>query len=133
MLGFTSDEKTNKNIIKMMNTPTKDDKNKKDQLTSEKKNNEYKIFSYNKINIFINLFISQYNKFNGSKLFFRKKIQDEEGKNIKIDVTDECIKQFARGTKYFFEGAYAQLLTDQSEKLKNLDYKEQELYYIKKL
>ena len=48
-------------------------------------------------------------------------------------MTDECIKQFARGTKYFFEGAYAQLLTDQSEKLKNLDYKEQELYYIKKL
>ena len=133
MLGFTSDEKTYKYIIKMMNTPKKDDKNKKDQLTSEKKNDEYKIFSYHQINIFINLFISQYNKFNGSKLFFRKKIQDEEGKNIKIDVTDECIKQFARGTKYFFEGAYAQLLTDQSEKLKNLDYKEQELYYIKKL
>lgn len=58
-------------------------------------------YSYHQINIYINLFVSQYSKFNDKLLFY------ENGKNV----TTECIKKFSEGTKYFINGKYAQLLT----------------------
>ena len=52
------------------------------------------IYSYHKINIFIKLFISQYNKFK-TKLYFY---------NDNIDITEKCIEEFAECTKYFTNG-----------------------------
>ena len=72
-------------------------------------------FSYHQINIFINLFISQYSKFNTRLTFL----------NNGVDVTEECINDFAQGTKYFTLGAFSKLLTEQDTKkkvLKNSDY-----------
>ena len=68
MLGFSTDEETYKYIIKIMNT-----KEKNGKLFYEEKNNKLKRFSYHQINIFINLFINQYNKFNGKKQLFKQK------------------------------------------------------------
>ena len=83
------------------------------------------VYSYHQINIFINLFINQYNKFGGKKLTF---LENEE------DVTDECIKNFAKGTNYFTYGCYAKLLT-QGARMKdnNLDVKEIEKYFINEI
>jgi ABC-type multidrug transport system fused ATPase/permease subunit len=58
-------------------------------------------YSYHQINIFIKLFISQYNKFK-TKLKFLS-----NGK----DVTKECIEEFAKCTQYFTNGGFAKLLT----------------------
>ena len=58
-------------------------------------------YSYHQINIFIKLFISQYNKFE-TKLTFKS-----DGK----DVTKQCIDEFAKSTKYFTEGGFSKLLT----------------------
>ena len=72
-------------------------------------------FSYHQINIFINLFISQYSKFNTRLTFL----------NNGVDVKEECINDFAQGTKYFTLGAFSKLLTEQDTKkkvLKNSDY-----------
>jgi hypothetical protein len=80
-----------------------------------------KKYSYYQIIIFIRLFISQYNKFN-SKLHF----METNDKGIKIDVTDKCIKDFARSTKYFIDGGFQKLIMEKinEEKLKkeNKDY-----------
>ena len=57
-------------------------------------------YSFHQINIFIKLFISQYNKFK-SKLVFL------DGKK---DVTKECISEFAKCTKYFTNGGFAKLI-----------------------
>ena len=70
-------------------------------------------YSYHQINMFINLFISQYNKYGGEKLRFL-----ERG----IDVTKKCLTTFAEGTKYFINGGYAQLLIeDKNENNKSID------------
>jgi len=66
-----------------------------------KRNIKLRRYSYHQINIFINLFICQYNKFGGSKLRFYKKEKD---------VTKECIDSFAEGTKYFTYGGFSKLL-----------------------
>ena len=65
-------------------------------------------YSYHQVQIFIKLFISQYSKFNGKLKF------TAEGK----DVTDECIQEFAKCTKYFTAGGFAKLLNE-----KNIDKK----------
>jgi len=68
-------------------------------------------YSYHQINIFVNLFISQYNKFK-SKLIFL-----EKGK----DVTKICIKEFAKCTQYFTNGGFARLLTENNYKKDYID------------
>ena len=57
-------------------------------------------YSFHQINIFIKLFISQYNKFDTKLAFF------EKGKNV----TEKCIKDFAKCTCYFTNGGFAKLL-----------------------
>ena len=138
MLGFSTDKETYDYIIKIMNINEKDEKEAKEKLEKEDKEDkkkESKRFSYHQINIFINLFISQYNKFNGQKLKFIEKLKekDEKGKPIEKNITDKCIKQFALGTKYFIEGCYANLLTKKIQFEENQDYKQKEIYYIHNL
>ena len=59
-------------------------------------------YSYHQVNIFIKLFINQY-KMDDVKLeFFDKN---------KNDVTEQCIEEFAKCTKYFIWGIYAKYLT----------------------
>jgi hypothetical protein len=76
-----------------------------------KKNIGINKYSFHQINIFIKLFISQYSKFD-SKLTFL-----EEGK----DVTEKCIKDFAKCTHYFTNGGFAKLLLN-TDKWGNADY-----------
>ena len=60
-------------------------------------------YSYHQINIFIKLFISQYNNYNSeAKLKFK-----DNGK----DVTEKCITEFAECTKKFTNGGFSKLLT----------------------
>ena len=68
-------------------------------------------YSYHQINIFIKLFISQYNKFE-SKLKFL---------HGETDVTQTCIEEFAKCTQYFTNGGFAKLLTGE-EKNDKKDY-----------
>ena len=68
-------------------------------------------YSYHQINIFIKLFISQYNKFE-SKLKFL---------HGETDVTQTCIEEFAKCTQYFTNGGFAKLLTGE-EKNNKKDY-----------
>ena len=51
--------------------------------------------------MYIKLFISQYNKFKGKLTFWRGK----------IDVTDQCIEDFSKSTRYFTNGGFSKLLT----------------------
>ena len=60
-----------------------------------------KIYSYYQINIFIKLFISQFNRFNSKIKFFK------DGK----DITEQLIGEFCRSTRYFINGGFAKLLT----------------------
>ena len=60
-----------------------------------------KKYSYHQINIFIKLFISQYNK-------FKSKLKFYDGDE---DVTKKCIKEFAKCTQYFTNGGFSKLLT----------------------
>ena len=70
-----------------------------------------KSYSYHQVQIFIKLFISQYNKL-GTKLQFF---------NDDVDVTEKCIQEFANCTKYFTAGGFAKLLTEKNFG-KNKDY-----------
>ena len=58
-------------------------------------------YSYHQINIFIKLFISQYNKFKNKLTFL----------NGDEDVTEKCITEFAKCTQYFTNGGFSKLLT----------------------
>ena len=60
-----------------------------------------KKYSYHQINTFINLFISQYSKFETKICFL----------NGEKDVTEECIQDFAKCTQYFTYGGFPRLLT----------------------
>ncbi len=84
-------------------------------MDSEKK------YSYYQIIIFIQLFISQYNKFN-SKLYFT----ETDDKGVKVDVTDKCIQDFAKSTKYFIDGGFQNLIMEEINennlKKENKDY-----------
>ena len=61
-------------------------------------------YTYHQINIFIKLFISQYNKFKGKLIF----------KSNGEDVTEKCIEDFSKSTKYFTKSGFAKLLTETS-------------------
>ena len=92
MLGINSNEKMQKWVKEHINIPK---------------------YSYHQINIFIKLFISQYNK-------FKTKITFLLGKE---DVTEVRINQFALCTQYFTNGGFAQLLTGIEENAnKEKDY-----------
>ena len=67
-------------------------------------------FSYHQANIFVNLFIGQYNKFKGIKLKFLYK----DG-----NITEECIDLFAKGTKYFTNRGFVKLLLSEKNIGKN--------------
>ena len=73
-----------------------------------------KKFTYHQVNIFINLFISQYNKFKSKLKFFH-------GNEEK---TEECINNFAEGTKYFTLGVYSKFLTEQKWKKNDSEKKD---------
>ena len=60
-----------------------------------------KKYSYHQINMFIKLFISQYSKFNGKLIF----------KSGDKDVTEQCIEDFSKSTRYFTNGGFSKLLT----------------------
>ncbi len=66
-------------------------------------------YSYHQINIFMNLFISQYNKFNDKIYFFLGR------KNV----TEECIRLFSKGTKYFTFGGFSKLLINHKDEIEN--------------
>ena len=79
------------------------DLNKNEDIMKFIENNiGIKKYSYHQINIFINLFISQYNKFNVKIEFFEKE----------NEVTEECIKIFSQGIRYFILGEYSKLLIE---------------------
>lgn len=71
-----------------------------------------KHYSFHQVQIFIKIFISQYNKFE-TKLTFL---------NYKKDVTKECINDFAKYTKYFTQKGFAKLLTQKKVREKNMDF-----------
>ena len=83
-----------------------------------KENIKMKRYSYHQINIFINLFIGQYNKFGGHKLIFYE-LKKEGKKEIKKDVTKDCIDDFSKGTKYFIYEGFSKLLLDEKPNIKN--------------
>ena len=88
--------------------------NNKDIYNWIKKNIKIHRYSYHQINIFINLFICQYNKFGGNKLTFYKNGND---------VTGDCIERFAEGTKYFTYGGFSKLLLEErSRNDSKMDY-----------
>jgi hypothetical protein len=68
-------------------------------------------YSFHQINIFIKLFISQYNQFESKLRFLRGK----------KDVTEECISEFAKCTQYFTNGSFAKLIAG-IDKNSNKDY-----------
>ena len=70
-----------------------------------KENIRMERYSYHQINMFINLFISQYNNFGGKKLSFKEL-------NSKKDITEECIDSFAKGTQYFIYEGFSKLILD---------------------
>ena len=72
----------------------------------EKYMKNYKNYSYYQINIFIKLFISQFNKFD-SKLRFVEK--NEKGEIIN-DNTEKIIMDFAKSIKYFLDGGFQNLI-----------------------
>ena len=80
-------------------------------------------YSYHQINIFIKLFISQYNKFST-----RLKFLDNGN-----DMTDKCIREFANCTKYFTNGGFPRLLTGLFEKEEKQNYIDKLLNYLKYL
>ena len=75
-----------------------------------KKNIDIKYYSFYQLQIFIKLFISQFSKFKG-----KIKIVNSFGK----DITEEYIKNFAKSTKYFTNGAFAKLLLEKNKNEKD--------------
>ena len=67
-------------------------------------------YSYHQINMFINLFLCQYDIFKGKKLLFYGGDEDPE------KVTKKCIELFAEGTKYFTYGGFSKLLLEWKNK-----------------
>ena len=67
-------------------------------------------FSYHQLNIFIKLFISQYNGFD---------IKLKQGQN---DENEENFKEFVECSKYFTSGGFAKLLMTKNEDNKKNDY-----------
>ena len=75
-----------------------------------KDNINLKEYSYYQIQTFINLFISQFEIFNGKIKFSNSQ---------KNDTTKECLKYFADSTIYFTNGGFARLIVDKNKQQKN--------------
>ena len=60
-----------------------------------------KNYSYNQIQTFIKLYISQFDSFEGELKFYNSK---------KEDITPQCIEHFAESTKYFIDSGFANKL-----------------------
>jgi len=75
-----------------------------------KDNINLKEYSYYQIQTFINLFISQFEIFNGKIKFSNSQ---------KNDTTKECLKYFADSTIYFTNGGFARLIVDKKKQQKN--------------
>ena len=75
-----------------------------------KDNINLKEYSYYQIQTFINLFISQFEIFNGKIKFSNSQ---------KNGTTKECIKYFADSTIYFTNGGFARLIVDKKKQQKN--------------
>ena len=73
-------------------------------------NIDLKEYSYHQIKTFINLFISQFSVFGGKLKFL-----DSQDDNI----TNKCIEYFAKSTKYFTNGGFAQLIMKKKHDIKN--------------
>ena len=89
-------------------------KNNKEIFNWVKDNIKISRYSYHQVHMFINLFISQYDKFSGQKLLFL----DAKGNNV----TQDCINSFAEGTKYFTYGNFSKLLLQNKEKKSDIKY-----------
>ena len=63
-------------------------------------------YSYHQVQIFIKLFISQFNTFKCKLNFINEK---------KEDITDLYIQEFVEYTKYFISGGFAKLLTEKKK------------------
>ena len=75
-----------------------------------KDNINLKEYSYYQIQTFINLFISQFEIFNGKIKFSNS--QDN-------DITKKCLKYFADSTIYFTNGGFARLIVNKNKQQKN--------------
>ena len=90
-----------------------------------------KNFSYHQIKIFINLFLCQYGKFK-KKLKFTKTITNEiTKKEEEKDTTEDCIKIFSEGTKYFTSGGFSKNLIEDAASSKQKDKKDKSDYINK--
>ena len=76
---------------------------------------DIKRLSYDQINIYINLFMVLYSKFNNKFHFLYKH------DNIKEDITKNCIKNFAKGTKYCIYREFVKWLIKEKQK-ENISY-----------
>ena len=68
-------------------------------------------YTYHQINIFIKLFISQFNKFKSKIKFIRVEKEEKLQKEDKKDSIEEYFEEFTNFTKYFINGGFAKLLT----------------------
>ena len=60
-------------------------------------------YTYHQINIFIKLFVSQFNIFKSKIKFLRMEKEEEK------DSIEEYIDEFTNSTKYFLNGGFAKL------------------------
>ena len=68
-------------------------------------------YNYHQINIYIKLFISQFNTFKSKIKFIRVEKEEKLQKEDKKDSIEEYFEEFTNFTKYFINGGLAKLLT----------------------
>ena len=99
MLSLELDENTKKEFKKLMGF--ENDKQIEKFIKDNFNNINIKEYSYHQVETFIKLFISQFNMFTSNLKFTNT--MDE-------DITDKCIMNFAKSTKYFINGGFAKLI-----------------------
>ena len=119
MLGLNTNKKIYKFILDNIEKE-EENENENEKASFKYMKKKEKKYSYHQINIFINLFISQYYK-------FECRLQFSKGEE---DVTNQCIESFSKGTQYFTLGAFAKLLTDDNENKTSKSNKKDNLKYI---
>ena len=80
-----------------------------------KENIGFNKYSYHQVQIFIKLFLYQYNKFKSKLIFYS---EGNEGN----EVTEECIKEFGEFTKNFTNEGFSKLLINNIENDEERDY-----------
>ena len=99
MLSLELDKNTKKEFKKLKGF--EDDKQIEKFIKDNFNNINIKEYSYHQVETFIKLFISQFNMFTSNIKFTNT--MDE-------DITDKCIMNFAKSTKYFTNGGFAKLI-----------------------